>query len=112
VAGSESVVAHSAHDWLHAAIEARAIEASTPYVGITEAEIVKLADSAFGERPLLIRLRTAHGDWRIVKCAKWLVAWNAAADPETIEGSHGASFRPIDIRDVFPVEHGAGSEQT
>jgi hypothetical protein len=66
---------------------------------------VKLADSAFGERPLLIRLRSAQGDWRIVKSAKWLVAWNAAADPESIEGTHGASFRPSDIRDVFPVEH-------
>jgi hypothetical protein len=112
VAASERVLAHGADDWLHAAIEAGAIEASTPYVGITDAEIVKLADSAFGERPLLIRLRSAQGDWRIVKSAKWLVAWNAAADPESIEGTHGASFRPSDIRDVFPVEHRAGSDAT
>jgi hypothetical protein len=72
----------SPNDWLQHAIEAGALDSSHPYVGLSSEEIAKLADSAFGERPLLIQLRSAHGDWRIVKDAKWYVAWCAAAEPE------------------------------
>lgn len=107
MADNERTLAHKAQDWVQKAIEAGAIEASTPYVGIGKDEVATLADSEFGERPLLVRLRTAEGDWRVVKSAKWLVAWCAAAEPEPIEGSHGVRFGPADVRDVFPVANGA-----
>ena len=107
VADNERTIAHKAQDWVQKAIEAGAIEASTPYVGIGKDEVATLADSAFADRPLLVRLRTAEGDWRIVKSATWLVAWCAAEEPERIEGRHGVSFGPADVRDVFPVEYGA-----
>jgi len=92
-------------NWMHLAIEAAALSAAAPYVGITDTEIDALATSPYAECPLLVRLRSALGDWRVVMTATRLVAWCAAEEPVLIYAADdGITFGPDDIRDVFPIE--------
>jgi hypothetical protein len=94
-------------DWIQGAIGNGVIDASASYVGISKAGIAKLADSDFADQPLLVRLRNGHGDWRIVKNAKWIAVWCAAMVPERIHSNHGVRFGPLDIRDIYPVKGSA-----
>lgn len=92
-------------NWMHLAIEAAALSAAAPYVGITDTEIDALVTSPYADCPLLVRLRSALGDGRVVMTATKLVAWCAAEEPVPIQGAEaGITFGPDEIRDVFPIE--------